>query len=254
MAEEYRNSDSIPPGAVLVVGSGQTGCQLAEELHQAGRKVFLACGRCPWIPRRLDGRDCVWWLAESGFFDRTADTLPSPAARLIGNVQATGHGGGHDLHFRTLHADGVELMGRFVGADGSKIRLADDLAASVDFGDARLADMMKFIADGCAQKGITPPTFELPPPLRINTRTELDVVHDGIGTVIWTSGYRPDYGWVNFPVFDNIGFPIQTNGRTSVPGLYFVGVHWLRKPKSSLLYGVGEDAGLVAQQIVEHRS
>ncbi|HEV2033085.1 MAG TPA: NAD(P)-binding domain-containing protein [Candidatus Dormibacteraeota bacterium] len=252
-AEEYRNPDSLPPGAVLIVGSGQTGCQLAEELHQAGRKVFLACGRCLWAPRRFDGRDLVWWLAETGFLDRTPDKLPSPAARLLGNPQATGHGGGHDLHFRTLEADGVELLGRFVGADGTTIHLADDLAASVDFGDARLDDLMKFMEAGCAQKGIPPPSFEQPPPLKITTRTELDVVQDGIGTVIWTSGYRPDYGWVKFPVFDDMGFPIQTDGLSPVPGLYFMGVHWLRKNKSSILYGAGEDAQVVAQHIVQSR-
>lgn len=253
-AEEYCNPDSLAPGAVLIVGSGQTGCQLAEELHHAGRKVFLACGRCPWTPRQMDGRDFMSWHAETGLLDRTPDKLPSPAARLIGNLQATGHGGGHDLHFRTLHAEGVELLGRFMGSDGVKIRLADDLAVSVDFGDARLAEMLKMMVAGCAQKGIAAPTFELPPPMRVKTRTELDLVQDGIGTVIWTSGYRPDYGWMKVPVFDDMGFPIQTNGLSTVPGLYFMGVHWLRKTKSSILYGVGEDAEVVARQIAERRS
>jgi putative flavoprotein involved in K+ transport len=94
----------------------------------------------------------------------------------------------------------------------------------------------------------------MPPPLRIKTRTELDVAEDGIGTVIWTSGYRPDYGWVKFPVFDSMGFPQQVDGCTTVPGLYFMGVHWMRKNKSSILYGVGEDAEVVARHIVESRS
>jgi putative flavoprotein involved in K+ transport len=253
-AEEYRNPDSLPAGAVLVVGSGQTGCQLSEELHNAGRKVFLACGRCVWIPRRLEGHDYVWWMIESGFMDRTPDKLPSPAARLLGNPQATGRDGGRDLNFRVLHEMGVELLGRYIGAEGSKVRFADDLAASVDFGDARLADLTKFVEADCVAKGIIPPIFEMPPPLRVETRTELDIVEDEIGTVIWTSGYRPDYGWVKFPVFDNMGFPAQTDGRTSVPGLYFVGVHWMRKGKSSILYGVGEDAEIVARHIVESRS
>jgi putative flavoprotein involved in K+ transport len=139
-------------------------------------------------------------------------------------------------------------------AEGSKLGFADDLAASVDFGDARLADFLKFVAAFCVANGTTPPTYEMPPPLRIKTRLELDIVEDGIGTVIWTSGYRPDYGWVKLPVFDSMGFPVQTDGRTSVPGLYFMGVHWMRKNKSSILYGVGEDAGVVARQIVEARS
>jgi putative flavoprotein involved in K+ transport len=252
-AEEYTNPAALPPGAVLVVGSGQTGCQLAEELHESGRRVFLACGRCVWVPRRLQGRDILWWMIESGFMDRTPDKLPSPVARLLGNPQATGHDGGRDLNFRVLHEAGVELLGRYVGADGSTLHFADDLAASVDFGDARLGDLMKFVETYCAANGLTTPTVEMPPPLRIKTRTELDIAREGIGSVIWTSGYRPDYGWVKFPVVDGMGFPVQTDGRTSVPGLYFMGVHWMRKGKSSILYGVGEDAEIVARQIVEAR-
>ena len=98
------------------------------------------------------------------------------------------------------------------------------------------------------------PVYDIPPPMRIKTRTELDVAREGIGSVIWTSGYRPEYGWVKFPIFDDIGFPIQTDGRTTVPGLYFMGVHFMRKLKSSILHGVGEDAEIVARQIVEART
>ena len=254
LAEEYSNPTALPPGAVLIVGSGQTGCQLAEEIHRSGRKVFLACGRCVWIPRRLEGHDLVWWMVESGFMDRTPDKLPSPQARLLGNPQATGHDGGRDLHFRVLHGMGVELLGRYGGADGSKLRFADDLAASVDFGDARLADLLKFVEASCTAKGTTAPRFDMPPPLRIKTRTELDIAKDSIDTVIWTSGYRPDYGWVKFPVFDGMGYPVQVDGCTTVPGLYFMGVPWMRKNKSSILYGVGEDAEVVARHIVESRS
>jgi putative flavoprotein involved in K+ transport len=253
-AEEYTNPADLPPGAVLIVGSGQTGCQLADEIHRSGRKVFLACGRCVWVPRRLEGHDIFWWLIDSGFMDRSPDMLPSPAARLLGNPQTTGHDGGRDLNFRVLHDMGVELVGRYIGAEDSKVNFADDVGASVDFGDARLADLMKFVEASCGANGTTPPTLQMPPPFRPKTRTELDVAQDAIGTVIWTSGYRPDYGWVKLPVFDGMGFPIQTDGRTTVPGLYFMGVHWMRKNKSSILYGVGEDAQVVARQIVETRT
>ena len=253
-AEEYSNPAALQPGAVVVVGSGQTGCQLAEEIHQSGRKVFLACGRCIWVPRRLEGHDIVWWMIESGFMDRTPDKLPAPAARLLGNPQTTGHDRGRDLNFRVLHEMGVELVGRFVGVEGSRVAFANDVAASVDFGDARLGDLLKFIDADCAAKGIDAPTFHMPPPFRVDSRTSLDIAQDRIGTVIWTSGYRPDYGWVKFPVFDDMGFPMQTEGRTSVPGLYFMGVHWMRTNKSAILYGVGEDAEIVARQIVEARS
>ncbi|HAC47411.1 MAG TPA: FAD-dependent oxidoreductase [Chloroflexi bacterium] len=253
LAEDYGSPAKLPPGNVLIIGSGQTGCQLAEELHEAGRKVFIACGRCPWAQRRIGGRDFIWWFRESGYNDRTPDQLPSPAARLVGNPQATGHEGGHDLNYRTLHQMGVELLGRFLGAEGSTLHFADDLAASVDFGDARWADIRGHIDAWCTRTGTPRPIYDLPPPMRIPTRTELDLAREGITNVIWTSGYRPEYGWVEFPVFDDMGFPIQTDGATSVPGLYFVGVHWMRKFKSAILAGVGEDAEIVARQIVESR-
>jgi putative flavoprotein involved in K+ transport len=252
LAEEYRNPDGLPPGNVLIVGSGQTGCQLAEELHHAGRKVFLSCGRCIWFPRRLEGRDTVWWTNESGFMDRTPDQLPSPAFRLLGNPQTTGHDGGHDLHYRTLHGMGVELLGRYAGADGSTIKFADDLADSVDFGDTLWAFVRAYIDAYCAAGGMPSPRYDIPAPFRIETRGELDVNSDGISSLIWTSGYRPDYKWVKFPVCDDMGFPVTRDGHSQVPGLYFVGVHWMRKAKSAILYGVGEDAEIVARQIAEH--
>jgi putative flavoprotein involved in K+ transport len=253
-AEEYRNPAALRPGAVLIVGSGQTGCQLAEELNEAGRTTFLACGRCGWLPRRIGGRDTMWWAHESGFLDRTPDKLPSPAARLLCNPQWSGHRGGKDMHLRTLHREGVELLGRFIGAENGTLRFADDLAASADFGDARYADFRGF-ADGlCNRMGIARPDYDVPPPLRITTRTELDVRREGIRTVIWTTGYRPEYSFVKFPVFDGLGFPVQVDGQTPVPGLYFVGVHWMRKFKSPILAGVGEDAEVVARQIVEARA
>jgi putative flavoprotein involved in K+ transport len=172
----------------------------------------------------------------------------------MANPQSTGHGGGHDVHYRTLHKRGVVLLGRYAGADGSKIYFADDLAASVDFGDARLTDMLKSFDAYCSANGRRALDFELPEPFRLKTRTELDLGDEGIGTVIWTSGYRPEYGWINLPVFDEMGFPVQQNGCTSVKGLYFVGVPWMRKLKSAVLYGVAEDAELIAQHIIENRS
>ncbi len=252
LAEEYDNPDSIGPGAVLIIGSGQTGCQLAEELHEAGRKVFLSCGRCAWAPRRMGGHDLVWWAVETGWWDRTLNDLPSRAARLGGNVLSTGHGGGHDLHYRTLHALGVELVGRYAGAEDGRVNFAGDLAQSIDGADALAAAFKKRVDALCEERGLANP-WEMPPPMQVDPRTELDVAREGISTVIWTSGYRPDYDWVHFPVFDDMGFPIQMDGQSSVPGLYFMGVHFQRKAQSAVLYGVGEDAELVAQHIVENR-
>lgn len=253
LAEEYTNPDCVAPGSVLIVGSGQTGCQLAEELHDAGRKVVLACGRAPWAPRRFGGHDLVWWIVETGFWQRTLDMLPSPQARLLGNPLATGHGGGHDMHLRTLHAKGVELVGRYLGAEDGTIHFAGDLAQSADQGDALAGVLKKWIDDLCAKRGLGP-VWEMPPPLRVEARAELDLRRDGIGTVIWTSGFRPDYGWVRFPVFDDMGFPVQKDGASSVPGLYFMGVHFQRKAQSAVLYGAGEDAEVVARDIAQRRA
>ncbi|HKC18757.1 MAG TPA: FAD-dependent oxidoreductase, partial [Candidatus Dormibacteraeota bacterium] len=161
-----------------------------------------------------------------------------------------GHGGGRDLNYRTLHASGVELVGRYLGADSDRVHFADDLAQSVQGGDDMTRVFMKWVAAWCDKRGLDVP-WEVPGPPGFTGRTELDV--DGIETVIWTSGYRPDYGWVHAPVFDDMGFPIQVDGRSSVPGMYFMGVHFQRKAQSAVLYGVGEDAQLVAEHIAENR-
>ena len=252
LAEEYANPNAIPPGAVLIVGSGQTGCQLAEELHEAGRKVFLSCGRAPWAPRRMGGHDLVWWIVETGWWQRRLSELPSPAWRLVSNPLATGHGGGRDLNLRILDAMGIELVGRYAGAEEGTVHFEDDLARSVNSGDDMSTALKKRVDALCKQSGQDSP-WEMPPPMRIASRTELSLEREGVTTVIWTTGYRPDYGWVHFPVFDELGFPIQEDGRSSVPGLYFMGVHFQRKAQSAVLYGAGEDAEVVARHIEEQR-
>jgi len=252
-AEGYTNEAALPPGKVLVVGSGQTGCQLAEELSAAGRDVYLACGRAPWAPRRLNGHDVVHWLYEAGFYDQPASELPSPAARLVANVQLSGHGGGRDLNYRTLRAAGVTLVGHFGGVEDGALQFADDLAESVEFGDARYRDTRKLLLDHCERNGIDPPELPDPPPFDATAPVRLDL--RGVGAILYTCGFRPDYAsWLKVDAFDELGFPIHVDGASStVPGLYFCGVHFLRKRKSSLLMGVGEDAAIVAESISRAR-
>lgn len=252
LAEEYRNPAALQPGAVLIVGSGQTGCQLAEELHYSGRKVFLSCGRAPWAPRRMAGHDLSWWMVESGFWQRKLADLPSPAFRLLSNPTATGHHGGHDLNLRILDSVGVELLGRYLGAEDGKARFGDDLAQLVNTGDTLSLTFKKYVDRHSESLG-QPTPWEMPPPFEGSSRTELDLRQEEITNVIWTTGFRPDYGWVHFDVFDDMGFPIQTDGRSEVPGLYFMGVHFMRKAQSAVLYGVGEDAEVVASHIAENR-
>lgn len=248
-AAGYSSEAALPPGKVLVVGSGQTGCQLAEELHDAGRAVVLACGRAPWAPRRLDGRDIILWLIDTGFYDQRAEELPSPAARLVANVQTTGHHGGRDLNYRVLRDAGVTLAGHFLGVEDGRLRFAPDLAESVAFGDARYDELRTLIRNHCARNELDVPELPDPTPFDPAAPERLDL--DGFGAILYTSGFRPDYAsWMHVDAFDDMGFPVQENGGSpTVPGLYFCGVHFMRKRKSSLLMGVGEDAALVAGSI-----
>jgi cation diffusion facilitator CzcD-associated flavoprotein CzcO len=248
--EDYRNPAELPPGPVLVVGSGQSGCQIAEELHDAGREVFLACGRAGWAPRRLGDHDLFWWFLEVGDLDDSLSSLPSPAARLGANLQATGRGGGHDLHYRTLRRMGVTLLGRLLGAEGRHARFAADLGESVAWGDQRNAKLMDAIRKLAAERGLPRPEIPEPEPFSAEAPERLDL--SGFGAVVFAGGFRPGYeSWVRCPgAFDEFGFPIHDEGASTVArGLYFVGVHFLRKRKSSLLVGVGEDAAIVARQI-----
>jgi putative flavoprotein involved in K+ transport len=248
-AEGYTNPGALPDGAVLVVGSGQTGCQIAEELKESGRETFLACGKAPWTPRRIGDRDGISWVIKTGFFDMPPTALPSPVARLTGNAQASGKNGGHDLHYRTLQAMGVQLLGRFSHADGENAVFAKDLADSVAFGDARYNDSRHMLAEYGSKNRIAVPNLPDPPAFDATAPETIEL--SKLGAVIFTSGFRPDYeSWVKLAAFDEMGFPVHQEGASTMfPGLYFVGVHFLRKRKSSLLFGVGEDAAIVAQQV-----
>jgi putative flavoprotein involved in K+ transport len=242
----YRRPEDLPDGRVLVVGSGQTGVQLCEELHLAGRDVVLACGRAPWMPRRADGLDLVTWLRRTTFFDTPLTALPSPAARLLANFQLTGAQGGHDLHYRVLQRLGVTLAGRLVAITDGRARFADDLAESVAFGDDRFGELRALLREHLGEEG---PDLPDPEPFVADPPLEVDL--SGFGAVIFTAGFRPDYTrWISFPVFDAWGFPVTEDDlRTAVPGLYFCGVHFLRNRRSALLWGVGDDARIIAQTI-----
>ena len=249
-ADDYRTEDALPPGRVLVVGSGQTGCQITEELHEAGRDVVLACGRTPWAPRRIGDHDLVWWVLETGFLDGRVESLPAPAARLAANVVTTGRAGGHDLHLRTLQQAGVTLTGRFLGANGREARFAPDLGESLAWGDERYADLMRLVRGLVSERGLDEPALPDPEPFDARAPERVDL--RDVGCVLFTSGFRPDYGsWLSWPqAFDELGFPVHEDGEsTEVPGLFFLGVHFLRKRKSSLLGGVGEDAAIVARRV-----
>jgi putative flavoprotein involved in K+ transport len=249
-ADDYRNEAGLPEGEVLIVGSGQTGCQIAEELVEAGRTVHLSCGRAPWAPRRIGEHDLLWWFVETGFLDMPVESLPDPRARLAANVLASGRDGGHDLHLRTLQAAGVVLLGHLAGADGRQAYFAPDLAESVAWGDERYGQLRQLVHRLAAERGLAVPELPDPGPLEVDAPQSVGLA--GVAVVVFAGGFRPDYrAWIRVPgAFDELGYPLHADGASlAAPGLYFVGVHFLRTRKSSLLYGVGEDAALVAESI-----
>ena len=211
---DYRSPASVPDGKVLLLGSGQTGVQLADELNRAGRDVFLSCGRAPWTPKQIEGLDIVTWMHRVGFWDVPLGDLPSPAGRLTPNAQGTGRAGGYSLHYRTLQRDGVTLLGRIAGVDGHTARFADDLGASVEFGDQRWADMRRLLTEQLPRRGFKVPKLEVPEPFKHTPVTQLDV--RDFGAVIFTAGFRPDFGWIDSLPTDAFGFPLD--GRRCVPG------------------------------------
>ncbi len=246
----YRNPADVPDGTVLVVGGGQSACQIAEELTLAGRDVVMACGRAPWFPRRPGGRDMFDWLIDGRFFDQPPQKLPSPAARFGANPQVTGAAGGHDLNYRTLHSLGVRLGGHLQGADGGTVRLAPDFAESLAAGDAAYAMLREIVFGVADATGVQRPDLPDPAPLELEQVESIPARE--LGAVVVAAGFRSRYTeWVDIPgVVDDLGFPVHANGESVVaPDLHFVGVHFLRTRRSSLLFGVGDDAAATAELV-----
>jgi len=254
-SSQYRRPQRLPSGAVLVVGSGQSGSQIAEELHQSRRQVYLCVSRCGRSPRRYRGKDVMWWINQMGGYDRTLDQLPSPAARFTCHPDLTGKDGGHEINLRHLASKGVVLLGRLQAIQGSRALLAPDLQDNLDRADALATQLMHSIDDFILRAGMDvpvesrneDPTSKWTPPAE--PMLEVDLYAAGISTVIWATGFQLDFGWVHVPVFDEAGVPLHQRGVTSSPGLYFLGLPWLYKEKSALLFGIGEDAAFLAAAI-----
>ena len=254
-SSQYRRPKLLPSGAVLVVGSGQSGSQIAEELHQSGRQVYLCASRCGRAPRRYRGKDVMWWINQMGRYDRTVDALPSPQARLACHPDLSGKGGGHEINLRQLASEGVTLLGRLLDVRGSRAVMAADLAENLDRADAQALQLMRTIDDFILRTGMDVPLEsqgEAASPIWVPPAEpilEVDLYAAGISTIIWATGFQLDFGWVHVPVFDEAGALVHQRGVTSSPGLYFLGLPWLYKEKSALLFGIGEDAAFLASAI-----
>ena len=256
-SSRYRNPDQLPPGAILVVGSGASGCQITEDLYQSGRKVYLSVGRHLRVPRRYRGRDYGWWRTVMGGWDRTVDMLPPSEIKKFPASLLTGVNGGHDIDLRRMAADGVTLLGYLQGITKGKLILAPDLEENLEKGDEGFANFKKSvdfyvrktrldIPEESGAKEDVVVLEEISPPI-----LELDLKAAGITSVIWASGFRYDFGWVKLPVLDETGDPVHRRGVTHCPGLYFLGLNWLYKVKSSFISGggVAEDAAYLTAQI-----
>lgn len=251
-SNDYRNPDRLPAGAVLVVGSAQSGVQITEELYQAGRKVYLSVSATGRLPRRYRGKDITWWLEETGFAEMTVDQLPSPKAKFAASAQGTGKDGGHTINLHQFVRDGVTLLGHIQSVEGQKIVLAPDLMDNLTNTDKMEAEFIKEIDKYIEQRELDVPTEKLPDltdGYEVELISELDLTAVGITSVIWATGFKFDFSLVKLPVLDGDGYPIQKRGVTDYAGLYFVGLPFLHNIKSGLLAGVGNDAAHVASSI-----
>lgn len=257
-SQDYRKESDLPRGAVLVVGSGQSGVQLTEELFEAGRTVYLSVGSAGRNPRRYRGRDVFEWIVELaqdtrglGISIPTVDMLPSPQAKYAANPSLSGHGGGHDTNLREFAARGINLLGRIERVEGERLVLAPDLPENLRRADRFFDERYKPLIDRyIAAAGIAaPPDDRVPFEFDPAVLGELDLARAGISTFLWTTGYRLDYGWIDLPIFDEFGYPRQHRGVTEVPGLYFVGLLWQHTQISATLLGISMEAAHIAAKM-----
>ena len=259
-SSEYRSPEALPEGAVLVVGSGQSGCQIAEDLHLAGRQVHLAIGRAPRSPRMYRGKDVVDWLEQMGYYDLPIDQHPDKEkVRSKTNHYLTGRDGGREIDLRQFATEGMALYGRLGDIDGGTLHFKPDLKENLDYADGVAESIKATIDKFIAAQGIDAP--EEPPyqpvwqppeetskePLRLNCDAA------NITSVIWSIGYGMDFRWIEIPVFDGKGYPGHRRGVSRCYGLYFLGLPWLYTWGSGRFSGVAQDAEYIADAIAARK-
>ncbi len=253
----YRNAAALPPGAVVIVGSGQSGCQIAEDLLAGGRQVYLCTSKVGRAPRRYRGQDIVEWLLTTGFWDQSLADLGDPAMSRAPQPQISGVGRhGHSVSLQHLSRAGAVILGRLVDVQDHTLVLGDDAAVNVRFADEASRQMKDGVDAYIAKTGITAPPPEEDPadvpdpeatcasPLR-----ELNLDEANVSTIIWSTGFTGDFHWIHLPVLDASGQPIHQRGVSPAPGLYFLGFPWLSKRKSGIICGIAEDAAFIADQV-----
>jgi putative flavoprotein involved in K+ transport len=251
-SSHYRNPAQLPDGAVLVVGTGQSGCQIAEDLHIAGRKVHLCVGDAPRVARRYRGKDVVEWLHLMGYYDLPVHEHPlREGVRDKTNHYVTGRDGGRDIDLRQRALEGMELYGRLLDVKGDRLLCADDLALCLDQAD-QVSESIKTSIDGfIAKKAIAAPEEARYRPVWSppRERPQFDYRAAGISSIVWCIGFRTDYSWIDLPVFNGRGQPTHVRGVTPVAGAYFLGLPWLHTWGSGRFSGVARDAEYLAEHI-----
>lgn len=249
-ASGYKNPEQLPPGAVLVVGAGASGAQIADELNRAGRRVFLAVGAHNRMPRSYRGRDLTWWFGALRLFDMT----PEQRTHRV-NPSITGAYGGYTIDFRRFAADGITLTGRIIAARDGVLDIGPGLAATLADGDAYYAGFLDMLDAHVERRGLNLPddpaarAVLADPPCVGTPLQRLDLGGQGIAAVVWATGYGLDFGWIDILVLDARGEPMHRGGITDAPGLYFLGLPWQSKLYSAFLSGVDDDAVVLAAHI-----
>ncbi|NMO01090.1 NAD(P)-binding domain-containing protein [Gordonia sp. TBRC 11910] len=247
----YRNPEQLAPGAVLVVGAGSSGVQIADELSESGRKVYLAVGPHDRPPRSYRGRDFCWWLGVLGKWDAVA---PPVGAEHV-TIAVSGAHGGHTVDFRALATSGITLLGRANAFVDGALLLGDDLRHNIAAGDANYLSMLDEADAYIERNGLDLPeepqarVLGPEPDCVSNPIRELDLAAAGITSIIWATGFATDYDWLKVDAFDDAGRPAHSRGVSTEPGVYFLGLPWLSRRGSSFIWGVWHDAKYLADQI-----
>lgn len=255
-SSEYRRPSQLPDGAVLVVGSAQSGCQIVDDLRAAGRATWLSVSGAVRIPRRYRGKDVFAWLKETGFIDLPLTEHPKgPESRFSANPHVSGRDGGRELNLREFGRSGVGLVGRFSDAEGTTVHFASDLTERIEAADEACREMENSLDEYIEETGIDAPPDDREPVdwSPTDVPTEIDLNAEGITSVIWATGFSRDYSWIENLETNAHGYPVEERGVTDLQGLYFVGLHGMHTLGSGLFYGVGDDARYVVEQI-ERRS
>lgn len=252
----YRNPDRLPPGGVLVVGASASGVQIADELHRAGREVTLAVGRHTRLPRRYRGRDIMWWLENLGILrQRTFEVADLAASRATPSMQLQGRRDHADVDLAALQRSGVRLVGRAIGCDGARVRFADDLARTTRRADAKLRRLTERIERVIARSPELALDDQAPrfPPARVEApMPAIDLRAQHVSTIVWATGFRRRYPWLHVPVVSPAGELVHDRGVTRVPGLYALGLRFMRRRNSSFIDGVRHDAYELAATLWAH--